>query len=182
MADLVYSNIKELHRRLDAIDPAFRKALVRDAKLAAKPLQTGVKAAIPNISPLSGANNNGRLGYGVGKPANSVTTRYRTSRSQNRAITPLLSVKINSPIVALMDYAGRKPKGPLNQFTREYPYKGGTRRHRVNGQGEAMIDKLNSIRRASRFAWPTAERTLPAIQAQVKGILDRASKTIGRTF
>lgn len=182
MADVVYSNVRELHRRLDAIDPALRKAMVRDAKLAARPLQTGIKSAIPTVSPLSGFNNSGRLGYGVGKPANSVTTRYRTSRSQNRAITPLLSVKINSPAVALMDYAGRKPKGARNQVTREYAYKGGTRRHRVNGQGEAMIDRLNMLRRASRFAWPAAERTLPAIQAQVKGILDRASKTISRTF
>jgi hypothetical protein len=182
MADIVYSNERELHRRLDAVDPELRKAMVRDAKLAAKPLQTGIKSAIPTVSPLSGANNSGRLGYNVGKPANSVSVNYRTSRSKNRAITPLLRVKVNSPIVALMDYAGRKPKGQLKSMTREYPYKGGTRKHRVNGQGDAMIDRLNSIRRASRFAWPAAERTLPAIQAQVQGILDRASQRINRTF
>lgn len=182
MADVVYSNVRELNKRLDAIDPALKKAMVKDAKLAAKPLQTSIKSAIPSISPLSGFNNSGRLGYGVGKAAKSVTTSFRTGRSKTSAITSLLSVKVNSPAVALMDYAGRKPKGPIRQVTRPYPYKGGVRSHRVNGQGEAMIDKLNTIRRASRFAWPAAEKSLPAVQAQVKGILDRASKTIGRTF
>lgn len=182
MGDVVYTNVRELHRRLDAIDPALKKAMVKDAKLAAKPLQTGIKTAIPTVSPLSGFNNSGRLGYGVGKPAKSVTVSYRTGRSKISAITSLLSVKVNSPAVALMDYAGRKPRGAVRQVTRPYAYKGTTRQHRVNGQGEAMIDRLNQVRRASRFAWPAAERALPAIQAQVKGILDRASQRIGRTF
>lgn len=182
MADVVYSNVRELHRRLDAIDPALKKAMVKDAKLAAKPLQTGIKAAIPTVSPLSGANNSGRLGWGSTKPVKSVTISYRTGRSKTTAITSLLSVKVNSPSVALMDYAGRKPRGPVRQVTRPYAYKGTTRQHRVNGQGEAMMDRLNMLRRASRFAWPAAERALPAVQAQVKGILDRAQQRISRTF
>ena len=182
MGDVVYSNVRELHRRLDAIDPELKKAMVKDAKLAAKPLQTGIKAAIPTVSPLSGANSKGRLGWGEGKPVKSVTVSYRTGRSKTTAITSLLSVRVNSPIVALMDYAGRKPRGPVRQVTRPYPYKNGTRQHRVNGQGEAMMDRLNMLRRASRFAWPAAERALPAVQAQVKGILDRASSRISRTF
>lgn len=182
MADVVYSNVRELHRRLDAIDPALKKAMVKDAKLAAKPLQTGIKSAIPTVSPLSGANENGRLGWGQGKPVKSVTVSYRTGRSKSASVTSLLSVKVNSPIVALMDYAGRKPRGPVRQVTRPYAYKNGTRTHRVNGQGEAMMDRLNMLRRASRFAWPAAERALPAVQAQVKGILDRASSRISRTF
>lgn len=182
MADLIYTNVRELNRRLDAIDPALKKAMVKDAKLAAKPLQSGIKSAIPSVSPLSGANSAGRLGWGQTKPVKSVTVSYRTERSKTTAITSLLSVKVNSPIVALMDYAGRKPRGPVRQVTRPYAYKGTTRTHRVNGQGEAMIDRLNTVRKASRFAWPAAEQTLPAVQAQVKGILDRASKTISRTF
>jgi hypothetical protein len=182
MADVVFSNVRELHKRLDAIDPAIKKAMVKDAKLAAKPLQTGIRTAIPSISPLSGFENSGRLGYGSGKPAKSVTISYRTGRSKSTSITSLLSVKVNSPAVALMDYAGRKPRGPVRQVTRPYAYKGGTRTHRVNGQGEAMIDRLNMMHRASRFAWPATERALPAVQAQVKGILERASQRISRTF
>lgn len=182
MADVVYSNVRELHRQLDAIDPALKKAMVRDAKLAAKPLQTGIKSAIPSVAPLSGFNGSGRLDWGVGKPVKSVTISYRTGRSKTTAITSLLSVKVNSPAVALVDYAGRKPRGPARQVTRPYAYKGGTRTHRVNGQGEAMIDRLNTLRRASRFAWPAAERALPAIKVQVQGILDRESKRISRNF
>lgn len=182
MADIVYSNVRELNKRLDAINPALKKAMVKDAKDAAKPLQSGIKAAIPTISPLSGFNNSGRLGFGIGKPVKSVTVSFRTGRSKTAAITSLLSVKVNSPAISVMDYAGRKPRGPIRQVTRPYAYKGTTRTHRVNGQGEAMIDRLNAVRRASRFAWPAAERALPAVQAQVKGILDRASKRISRTF
>lgn len=182
MADVVYSNVRELTRQLRAIEPALQKAMVRDIKTEVKPLAIMVKSALPTVSPLSGANTNGRLGFGVGKPANSVSVRYRSGGSKFTAITSLASIRVNSPMTALMDYAGRKGVTTRSGITRPYPYKGGTRTHRNNGQGQAMVDRLNSLRAASRFAWPAAERSLPMVQAKVQSVLESAAAQISRSF
>jgi hypothetical protein len=63
-------------------------------------------------------------------------------------------------------------------LTREYPYKGGTRRHRVNGQGQAMIRGLGGS--ASRFVWPAADNKIPAVKAQIENILRDAYTKINR--
>jgi hypothetical protein len=182
MADVVYSNVRELSKQLKAIEPALQKAMVRDVKAEIKPLATLVKSALPTVSPLSGANNEGRLGFGQGKPSNSVSVRYRTGGSKRANITALASVQVNSPLTAVMDYAGRRGVTTRNAVTRPYAYKGGTRTHRNNGQGQAMVNRLNSIRSASRFAWPAAERSLPMVQAKVKSVLESAAAQISRSF
>ncbi len=182
MADVVYSNVRELQRQLKAIEPALQKAMVKDIKTEVKPLQTAVKSALPKVSPLSGANTEGRLGFGQGRPSNSTTIRYRSGYSKRTAITSLVSVIVNSPFTAVMDYAGKGGGTSRSAVTRPYPYKGGTRTHRNNGQGQAMIDRLNSIRRPSRFAWPAAEKSLPMVQQKVQAVLNQASAAISRSF
>jgi hypothetical protein len=182
MADVVYSNVRELSKQLRAIEPALQKAMVKDIKTEIKPLATMVKAALPSVSPLSGANTSGRLGFGVGKPATSVSIRYRTGGSNRSAITSLASVKVNNALTSVMDYAGKGGGTTRSGVTRPYAYKGGTRTHRNNGQGQAMIDRLNSIRRPSRFAWPAAERALPMVQAKVQSVLESAAAQISRSF
>lgn len=179
---MVYSNVRELTRQLKAIEPALQKAMVKDIKTEVKPLQTAVRSALPTVSPLSGANNDGRLGFGNGRPANSTTIRYRAGYSKRTAITSLVSVVVNSPFTAVMDYAGKGGGKTRSAVTRPYAYKGGTRTHRNNGQGQAMIDRLNSIRKPSRFAWPAAEKSLPMVQQQVQRVLERASAAISRSF
>ena len=81
-----------------------------------------------------------------------------------------------------MDYAGKRGVQTRSQTTRPYAYKGGTRTHRNNGQGQAMVNRLNSIRSASRFAWPAAERALPMVQAKVQSVLESAAAQISRSF
>ena len=182
MADVVYSNVRELSKQLRAIEPALQKAMVKDIKTEIKPLATMVKTALPTVSPLSGANTSGRLGFGVGKPSNSVSIRYRAGGSSRSAITSLASVRVNSALTSVMDYAGKGGGNTRNATTRPYAYKGGTRSHRNNGQGQAMIDRLNSVRRPSRFAWPAAERALPMVQAKVQSVLESAAAQISRSF
>jgi hypothetical protein len=76
--------------------------------------------------------------------------------------------------------------------TREYPYKGGTRSHRVDGtgiknpkraykyarQGDALLANLRGS--ASRYVWPAAERSLPAAKAQIEAVLRNAYDQINR--
>ena len=163
MADYQATDIRKLLKALDAIEPKAGNALKRDAKKAAKPLQDGIKKTIPRVSPLSGMNNNGRLGWGQGKPAQSVTTSWKMKRSRRKAETSLLSVRVNSPATALTDYAGRRSGGRTPQ-------------------GRAMIQKLNQTRRASRWAWFAAEKYLPQVTNAVKGIIEDASKRISKDF
>lgn len=182
MADVVYSNVRELTRQLRAIEPALQKAMVKDVKAEIAPLATAVKAALPTVSPLSGANTNGRLGFGQGKPANSVSVRYRTGGSKRIAVTSLASVRVNNALTSIMDYAGKRGVTTRSQTTRPYAYKGGTRVHRNNGQGQAMVNRLNSVAKPSRYAWPAAERTLPMVQAKVQSVLESAAAQISRSF
>ena len=182
MADVVYSNVRELTRQLKAIEPALQKAMVKQIKTEIQPLATMVKSALPVTSPLSGANTNGRLGFGVGKPSNSVSIRYRSGGSKRSAVTSLASVRVNNALTSVMDYAGKRGVTTRSQTTRPYAYKGGTRTHRNNGQGQAMVDRLNQTRRPSRFAWPAAERALPMVQAKVQSVLESAAATISRSF
>lgn len=182
MADVVYSNVRELTRQLKAIEPALQKAMVREVKAEVKPLATMVKTALPTVSPLSGANTNGRLGFGIGKPSNSVSVRYRSGGSKRTAITSLASVRVNNALTSIMDYAGKNGTTTRSQVTRPYAYKGGTRVHRLNGQGQAMVDRLDAVRRPSRFAWPAAERALPMVQARVQSVLESAAAQISRSF
>lgn len=179
---MVYSNVRELTRQLKAIEPALQKAMVREVKAEVKLLATMVKTALPTVSPLSGANTNGRLGFGVGKPSNSVSVRYRSGGSKRTAITSLASVRVNNALTSIMDYAGKNGTTTRSQVTRPYAYKGGTRVHRLNGQGQAMVDRLDAVRRPSRFAWPAAERALPMVQARVQSVLESAAAQISRSF
>jgi len=156
MADVVYSNVRELMKQLKDIEPELKKAMVKGIKTEIAPLATQVRTALPSVSPLSGANTSGRLGFGNGRPATSVTVSVRTSGSKYAAVTSLASVKVNSPFTAMADYAGRKGVTTRSQVTRPYAYKGGTRTHRNNGQGQAMVNRLNSIR--SRFSLCLASR------------------------
>lgn len=163
MADYKATDIRALVKALDAIEPKLGLQLKRDSKKAAKPLQDDIKSAIPNVTPLSGMDNRGRLGWGIGKPANSVTTSFSIKRSRKKDTTPLVSVKVNSAATALTDYAGRRSDGKTRS-------------------GKAMIVALNRKRRASRWAWFGAEKSLPQVTRAVKGIIDEASKKISRGF
>jgi hypothetical protein len=76
--------------------------------------------------------------------------------------------------------------------TREYSYKGGTRKHRVDGQGiknpkrgykyatqgNALLANLGGS--ASRYVWPAAENKISAVRSEIEGILRDAYTKINR--
>lgn len=187
--DYSVTNIRELQRRLKTIDPKLRAELVKDAKKAGEPVQLAVKSAIASITPLSGMTQ-GRLNWyssvdakGKAHRPDDVKLQFRTRSSGRSDVTSLVRVQVASPAVVMADMAGRSGRF-LNKgykgsgVTREYPYKGGTRRHRVNGQGEAMIRGLGGS--ASRYVWPAADNKIPAVKAQIEGILRDAYTKINR--
>lgn len=189
VGDYSVSDIRNLQRALKAIDPKLRTQLLREAKEPAKPVQAAVKSAIPSVAPLSGMTG-GRLSWnqsvdakGKTHKANDVKIQFRTSMSGKSLTTSLVRVRVSSPAVVVADMAGKSgkyfDKGYKGSgFTREYPYKGGTRRHRVNGQGRAMVRNLGGT--PSRFVWPAAERSIPQARAAVDRVLSKFAKMINQ--
>jgi hypothetical protein len=183
------ADIRKLKKALYDINPKWRAMLMREAKEPAQPIQAAIKKAIPDVAPLSGMRL-GRLAWansidakGNAHKPKDVKIQFRTSMSGRSLTTNLVRIKVGSPAVVMADMAGRSgryiDKGYKGSgFTREYPYKGGTRRHRVNGQGRAMMRNLGGM--ASRFVYPAAQQGLPEARAKVDKVLFKFAQMINR--
>ena len=192
MADVIF-DVKALIADLNEIDPGLRKAMVREAKAEAKPMASKIKSVIPKVAPLSGlsktrvprsgggfnGNPTGRLAWGEGKPANSVSIRFRSGRSRRTAITTLVGIWVTSPMTAIADVAGKGSMRRAVKVTREYDYKNGTRRHKVNGQGLALIRNLKNVG-LNNFVHPTVEDQIPDTERQVKLVFERYAAKVNR--
>lgn len=163
MSDIVYSNVRELLKMLDSIDPQLKRDLQKQAKEAAKPIQAAIVKAIPDRAPHRGMRGNGRLSWdnsvnykGKKIPAKSVSVNFKSGRSRTAAITSLVRVTVNSPIVALLDTA-KKSTTP---------------------QGAQLIRIMGGS--PSRYVWPAAEKGLPEASNKIQKILDGASARVSR--
>lgn len=162
MAD-VPGSAANLLKALKSVDPELRKQFVRRVKEIGKPVQTAIRDGLPTISPLSGMNNNGRLGWGVGTSPTSTTLSFKSTGSKTSAVTPLLAVKVNSAATSVVDMAGRKSAGRT-------------------ASGRALIAKLNTIRNASRYVYPAGESASKNVEAQIQITIDEASKVINDRY
>lgn len=190
------SDMRNLQRALKNLDPNLRKALLREAKAPAKPVQSAIKSAIPAVAPMSGMTR-GRLSWsnsvdskGRAHNPKDVKIQFRTSSSGKSKVTSLVRVAVKSPAVVFADMAGKTErymgagyKG--SGVTRPYPYKGGTRVHRVDGngvkkpnrrykysrQGDALLAALGG--KASRYVWPAAERAVPQVTQQIDVVINK---------
>jgi hypothetical protein len=153
----VEGTVNQFLRSLKRVDPDLRKQLVRRVKEIGKPVQTAIKNNLPAISVLRGMNNNGRLGWGIGKPADSTTLRFKATASKTSAISPLLSVVVNSPATVVTDMAGRRSEGNTKS-------------------GRAMIARLNRERRASRYVYPAGDQSKPEVEHQIKATIEEAAR------
>lgn len=175
-------NIRALQKRLKAIDPTLRTQLVRDAKEVAKPIVTEVKSAIARVTPNSGMLlpgarlnwNNAIDAKGRSHKTLDVKPQFRTSLSGRSNVTSLVRVKVGNPAVSLADMGGRSGNY-INAgyrgsgYTREYSYKGGKRKHKVNGQFRGVEEKIGNS--PSRFIWPAADNSIPQAREQIEKIL-----------
>jgi len=74
--------------------------------------------------------------------------------------------------------AGRKNQTGRSGISREYARNDKKMRHRLNGQGTALIQNLP--RKASRYAYPAVEEKMPQITASILGLLDVTAAKINR--
>jgi hypothetical protein len=180
-ATVVY-NIRELTRQLNELEPGLKRQMVREAKEPAKPLIAAIRRVIPSTAPLSGmsqTNNSGRLAWGAGRKADNVVAKFRAGRSRSRAITPLVSLWVQSPMTAIADVAGKGNMRKAKPVTNEYAYKDGTRRHRVTSQGQTMVKKLRE-RNQNNFVYPAVEESLPNAEREIKLVIDKYARMVNR--
>lgn len=188
-SSVVY-DVKGLIKDLNTLEPDLKKQMVREAKDIAKPIAYNIKSVIPTTAPLSGMslknNPGGRLAWGGSTtakgnriPANQVSVRFRSGRSRTRAITPLLSIWVTSPMTAIADIAGKGSMRKAKKVTSEYAYKGKTRTHRVTSQGRIMVARLRE-RNQNDFVYLAVGDSIDDAEVQVKLVLNKYAKKVNR--
>jgi hypothetical protein len=176
--------VRDMLKMLQAVEPATYKQLRADIRNIAKPAVSAVNSTVPAVSPFAGrskdgfSNHSGRTAYSGATASTSITPAQR-SRGLGSTTANLVAITATGKNKQfgfnIVDMAGRgsgRGRKPKTQ-TKPYPYKGGTRTHRLNGQGQAMIDALP--KKPSRYFYPAIENQLPAIRSQVEASIRKVA-------
>jgi hypothetical protein len=190
MADVVvkYVGVKEMIQTLQTLEPATYKKLRANIRLVTKDAVSAVKKAVPSVSPFAGRREDGFTHSGRTAWSGATVTTNITPAQRSRAFGSTTSNLVAISATGrsgqfgfnILDMAGRgsgrgrRPK----TVTRPYAYKGGTRTHRLNGQGQGMINALNQ--RPSRYFYPAIESELPGIRRGVEQVIDQVAADMNR--
>ena len=197
----VVFDAKPVLKALNQLEPDLRKQMLREMKEITKPAVNNIKSVIPSTAPMSGMsvsrtstsvegrnfNNNGsgRLSWTGGKYKNKVIApdnvipRFSSGRSRKSTVTSLFGIWLRSPGVSMVATAGKGSGRAKYATTRQYPYKGGVRRHRNNGQGEALIRKVKSTG-LYNFFYKAGDASVPGMEGEVKLVWEKYSKIVSR--
>jgi len=186
MAEEVVFNVRKITKALDELEPGLKKQMVRDFKKIAKPMATDISSEIKSISPLSGfTSGDGRFNWehGVYKrtrisPENTLI-RYRQNRSRRAKITSLVSIWVRNPMAALIGSAGKGSGVPRRAVTKEYSWGTQTRKHKLNGQGQALIGQVRS-RGWFNYFYRSAEKKMSGVEAEVKLVWEKYSSKVSK--
>ena len=181
-ATIATSDYKYIIRELNKVEPDLVKALKKDFREIGNTVRQGIQGNIPVEPKLRGMK---RKLSPVGKTWNT-TRRAKTvkvvlrspkrAQDKNRAIVQL---QVLSPATIIADMAGRGNASIDGQMTQLYVYPraaSGKRKHKVNGQGRAMIRKLGES--PSRYVYPGAEEKMPEALQKTKDVVSGAIQEI----
>lgn len=173
-----FKGVKEMVGILKSVEPETLKQLRRDIRRIAAPAVSSIKSNVPSIAPLSGMIGNGRTAWSPAKVTVSITPNQRSRAwgSTTSNLAAILTKGSTGQGLVIADMAGKGGGRQRKTETRVYPYKGGQRSHRVNGQGAAMIRNLS--KQPSRYVYPAIERQLPAIRSGVATTIEDVAKKI----
>lgn len=177
-----FYGVKETIKLMRKFEPEMLKDLRKSIRQISQPAVLAIKSGSPKVAPLSGMAHNGRTAYSTPKVTVNITPSQRaygvgSTTSNLVAIQATGSGKVYGFDIA--DMAGRANNAGKYQQTRKFvdPRTGNIVRRKINGQGQNMINVLNSRGGpASRYVYKNIENKLPAIRAEVAKTLDR---TIG---
>jgi hypothetical protein len=159
---------------LNRLDRELIKELRKDLALAASPLVNAIKSNIPTYAPIRGFNHNGRTGWPK-KPI-KLQVRLTTSRSKRRQRTETVKIILNNAGVQIADMAGKRNSVKRSGSSRAYAKGNVIMRHKLNGQGEKMIEALSQTGRgrASRYVYPAVDKYAERIRMQIDRTVESA--------
>jgi len=199
--EIELKNLREIIKILKTLETNYISEFYKDAKNIAKGVQQEVIKGIPASALVSGMrakSQRGRLAWGVGKRARSVTIKANRTVKRGSSFAkgkttsyPLVQVIASSPGTVLADMAG-KTGATVNKKAESRSYEINlfgrgqivTRTHRINNQGVALIAGLNAKKgKASRYFWPSALKGMPAATEKMDKLVsklhDRANRELG---
>ena len=181
-ATIFTNDFRYIIRELNKVEPKLVRDLKRDFRKVGSEVRKGVKGAIPSLPPLSGfakrsASESAKTWNNRFK-ANTVKVRLRSPQSSSEKNQAIVQLQVVSPATVIADMAGRGNDSIEGRMTKEYAYRGGKRRHKVNGQGRAMIKNLGGADKASRYVYPGAEGQMPEALEEVRKIVSGAVEEI----
>jgi len=160
--------IKVLQQLEPELYKEIRKRVVSELKPVLAPIQGEINSQVTGEmrSKMPGMFHNGRSAWNGARLAPRVTTKAKE--------LIFINATGNKGQVGF-DYAELAGirRRPARRLSRSYTRDGETRRHRVNGQGDAMIQKLSTeFGKPGRFAWIRVLKRKPEIEGKVQNIAD----------
>lgn len=151
--------VSDVLKELRTVDKDLYWASVNRIKAAAEPMRGAIASSIPIDAPMSGWHKKGRLGW---RPATTrVTTQYGNSYNPRVRQSSLVRVVLSGASASIFDMAAKSRSGR---------------------QGQAFIDNLNRKGRASRAAWPVANRMVPRIHHAVVRATEDVMDTLNKNL
>lgn len=173
------SAVRRAIAELKEIDPKLVTALRRDIKTELSGVASGIEAAFPAEGELSGLNGRGRTSYA--KPRAAVAFLPGYARRGKASTLIGIKVKIAKDQVGawISEMAGMRGEAFISGYTRYYDGPLGERkRHRLNGQGAYLIDRLNRrtpmVGRGGRYGWKYFNGQKDDVRNRGMNILERA--------
>lgn len=173
MAQPQVYGVRETLAEIKKIDEKLYWEAVNQMKAAAKPLESALGLEFPVNAPMSGMNHKGRTGWKRPK----INSKFGGKKGKDADEWGLLKVIVAGATPQMIDMA----KTPNNGVrTRSYNYKGGKRSHKVNGQGDQMIQNLGG--NPSRYIWPTADAFRPMVTRALLQAIEEVSRIVNKNL
>jgi hypothetical protein len=154
------------------------KDLVENIKGILEPTRSKIVRTVPFMPPLSGMLHNGRTAWtGIEAKTEIAPFSFKGSSGARRVVSIAVFGKPGAGF-EIADMAGRKSTVGRSGLSREYSRGTKRIRHKLNGQGTALIRNLPG--KASRYAYPAVEDDYLEIQARILIMLESTVATINR--
>jgi hypothetical protein len=173
------SAVRAAIAELKEIDPKLVTALRRDIKSELSGVASGIEAAFPAEGELSGMNGRGRTAYMKPK----ATVAFLPGYGRAGKASTLIGIKVKIPKESvgawISEMAGMRGVARIGGYTKYYDGPLGERkRHRLNGQGAYLIDRLNRRSpmsgRGGRYGWKYFNSQKDDVKTRGIRILERA--------
>lgn len=182
--DIRIVGIPKLNKVLTQAEKEYVRDLRAKARSQMLPIANKVRTQIPTIAPISGMAHNGRTAWAQPKVAVYSNPKARAKRRRNTV--GIVGFKATPPSRAVGfsygELAGirRKPPKPVSKGWNSTTV-GGYHSYRVNGQGDAFIERLEQIRvRPGRFFYRHIRKYLPELRERMRGIVLETTADLNR--